>query len=243
MREDPEQIEIRKIAKHAPFEQRDILEVGCGNGRLTFQYAESARSATALDPSAKAIAEARKEAPKKLASKLRFRVGRGEDLNYPDESFDAVFFSWSLCCADVPAMGTALTEAHRVLRPKGVLVNIQPSLHQPFNKGMISYLLQRYSGPNVSDEGDRQARLALRHASLVEGKFDLVAEEEFPVYSYYRSVREALDDVTSQNGVEYKSLDGGTARRIRKILVSMKTKAGIKVQENAVLTVLRKSPS
>lgn len=241
MREDPEKVEMKEVERHASFKGKDILEVGCGDGRLTFQYAESAKKVVAIDPSAKAITEARKSIPKKLFPKVSFRVGRGEGLSFPDETFDIVFLSWSLCCTDIPAMGRALDQSWRVLRRKGVLINIQSSLHQPFSKGMISYMLQRNSGPDISDEGDRQARLALRHASLVEGKFDFLAEEEFPVYSYYDTVTEALRDITAQNGVKYGEMSEETKRRIRAILASLETKNGVRIQENAVLTVLRKA--
>lgn len=179
MREDPEGIELELLEKYATFKDRDVLEVGCGNGRLTLQYAGSAKSVTAIDASARAIAEARKAAPKGLAERLRFRVGRGESLGLADGSVDIVFFAWSLCCTDVPAMGKALDEAWRVLRRKGLLLNLQPSLYQPFHNGAVFYLIDRYSGPTVGDEGERQARLALRYASLIEGMFDFVAEEEF----------------------------------------------------------------
>jgi len=234
---------MKKIEGLASFKRKDILEIGCGNGRLTFQYAKSANEVVAIDPSAKAVAEARRNTPKHLASKISFRIGRGEGLSFPNESFDIVFFSWSLCCADVPAMGKALDEAWRVLRRKGLLVNIQPSLHQPFHKGMVSYLLERDSGPGAGDEGERQARLALRIASLVERKFDLVAEGEFPVYSYYDSAVEALRDFVAQRGVKFGELNQETKRRIHEIINSIKTRRGVRTQENAVVTVLRKTPT
>src|SRR5437879_11009628 len=109
-------------------------------------------------------------------------------MDFPDESFDLVFFTWSLCCADIPAMGKALDEACRVLKPKSILLNMQASLHQPFHKGMISYLLSRNWGPSSEDESDRHSRLALRYASLVQRKFDLIGDDEFPFKKYQHSV-------------------------------------------------------
>jgi len=200
----------------------------------------SAKGVAAIDPSTKSISEARKATPKDLLAKVFFRVGRGENLGLPDESFDVVFFAWSLCCADVPAMGKAIDEAWKVLKPKGLLANIQGSLQQPFRRGMISYLLDRNDGPWIQDEGDRHARLALKHSSLVERKFDLVAESEFPVYSYYDTLWEAVSDIDGQNGARYRQLEHESKQKIREILGSMKTKKGVRVRENAVLTVLRK---
>lgn len=241
LRQDPERMELNLVEKHAPFKGKEVLEIGCGNGRLTFQYAASASKVIAIDPSPRAIAEARKMTPSKLRSRIVFKAERGEDLRFPDESSDVVFFSWSLCCTDIPAMGKALQQAWRVLRQDGFLVNIQPSLHQPFRMGMISYILRRNSGSQVTDEGEREARLALRHSSFVEGKFRFLEEEEFPVFSYYDNTAEALRNVTAQSGVKFRELDRLGKQRIRALLKSMRTRKGVRVQENAVLTILRKA--
>jgi len=162
-------------------------------------------------------------------------------MDFLDESFDLVFFSWSLCCADIPAMGKVLDEACRVLKPKSILLNIQASLHQPFHKGMISYLLSRNWGPSSEDESDRHSRLALRYASLVQRKFDFIAEEEFPVNTYYDSVDEVLREVTAGRKEDYRALDREAKQHLREIISSLKTRKGVRIQENAVLTVLRKA--
>src|SRR5256712_13602227 len=98
--EDPEGIEITKARGHATFSGRRVLEIGCGEGRLTFQYAPQAKSVVGIEPSASAVASAKKRTPRNLVTKVRFHVGRGEQMDFPDESFDLIFFSWSLCCAD-----------------------------------------------------------------------------------------------------------------------------------------------
>lgn len=237
---DPEGVAMKEAQRLVSFRGKDVLEVGCGNGRLTFQYTPVARRVVAIDPSVKTISEARRNTPKELASRVNFRVGRGEGLAFPDEAFDLVFFSWSLCCTDVPVQGRALMEAWRVLRRNGILLNAQESLHQPFYSGMITYILKRGSGQPDWTEPERQARLALRHASLVERKFDYVAEKELPVFTYYKTIREALRDVTAQNGLKYANLSQGTRRGVLDILGSLRTRKGVRIQVNSVMTVLRK---
>src|SRR5947209_19816739 len=137
-------------------------------------------------------------------------------MDFPDESFDLVFFTWSLCCADIPAMGKALDEACRVLKPRSILVNIQASLHQPFRKGIISYLLNRNWGPSSEDESDRHSRLALRYASLVQRKFDFIAEEELPFYTYYDSFGGVLGEVTAGRNEDYRALCRDAKTLLRK---------------------------
>lgn len=231
---------MKEAERLVSFRGKDVLEVGCGNGRLTFQYAPVARRVVAIDPSVKAISEARRNTPKELSSRINFRVGRGERLAFPDETFDLAFFSWSLCCTDVPVQGRALMEAWRVLRRNGVLLNVMESLHQPFYSGMITYMLKRGSGQPDWTEPERQARLALRHATLVERRFDYVAEKELPVLNYYDTIREALRDVTAQNGLKYSNLSQETRRGILNILGFLKTRKGVRIQVNSVMTVLRK---
>ncbi len=238
--QDPEGIEIKTVLKHLSFDGKEVLEIGCGDGRLTFKYAEMARRVVAIDPLEEGIEKAKSDQPKNLHRRLEFRVGRGEALAFPDQSFEVVFFSWSLCCTDIPTMGKALDEASRVLRPRGSLINIQPSLHQPFSNGAVSYLIQKKFGTTVDDERYRQSRLALKYLALIEKRFDLVAEEEFTVNTYYDTIDDAVDDSIRVRKEQYDKLDEGTKVRIRKMLSSRMTQKKILVQENAVLTVLHK---
>jgi len=75
----------------------------------------------------------------------------------------------------------------------------------------------------------------------VKRRFDFLAEEVFPVYGYSETFREAIRDITAQEGVKYAGLNRETRRSMNEILCALKTKRGVRVQENAVLTVLRKT--
>ncbi len=75
---------------------RRVLELGCGNGRLTFQYASAARSVLAIDPNAERIEEARTTRPAELAKSVVFAVATADEVNAPRRSFDVALFSSSL---------------------------------------------------------------------------------------------------------------------------------------------------
>ncbi len=47
---DPEGVETRTLARLAPVDDLRVLELGCGDGRLTFRYADAAASVLAVDP-------------------------------------------------------------------------------------------------------------------------------------------------------------------------------------------------
>jgi ubiquinone/menaquinone biosynthesis C-methylase UbiE len=93
---DPEGVELATLDRLLPLSGKRLLEVGCGDGRLTWALAERAADVVAMDPDRRAIAAARRALPRRLRKRVRFDVGQAESLPYPDGAFDAVVFSWSL---------------------------------------------------------------------------------------------------------------------------------------------------
>jgi ubiquinone/menaquinone biosynthesis C-methylase UbiE len=96
IRIDPRQNEVRALKRVIDWRLKRVLEVGCGDGRLTLRLARLGALVHAIDPDERLIREARESLPKRLAGRVRYRVGKAEDLRLPDQSFDAVVFSWSL---------------------------------------------------------------------------------------------------------------------------------------------------
>ncbi|HEV2461547.1 MAG TPA: class I SAM-dependent methyltransferase [Ktedonobacterales bacterium] len=96
---DPEQAETGVIHELINFIGADVLEVGCGDGRLTWRYAERTRSVLALDPDADAVEQARAglaELPERLRHKVAFQVADITSADLPSEAFDVVVLAWSL---------------------------------------------------------------------------------------------------------------------------------------------------
>ncbi len=96
LRIDPEQNEVRALKQVTDWRGQHVLEIGCGEGRLTQRLARLGAALQAIDPNETAIRTARKHLPQRLAAQVRFHVGRAGRLEYPRESFDVVVFSWVL---------------------------------------------------------------------------------------------------------------------------------------------------
>jgi ubiquinone/menaquinone biosynthesis C-methylase UbiE len=94
---DPEEAETRVIHDLIDFAGKDVLDVGCGDGRMTWRFAEQARSVLGLDPVAASVEQARRDTPAHLRSKVTFQVGDITEAQLPAAAFDVVALSWSLC--------------------------------------------------------------------------------------------------------------------------------------------------
>lgn len=89
-------VELRMLRADRFLRDKDVLDIGTGNGRLTWLVATIARSVVALDPDTDAIAEARREARARGIRNVRFQVAPAQDLGVGRERFDTALFSWSL---------------------------------------------------------------------------------------------------------------------------------------------------
>jgi ubiquinone/menaquinone biosynthesis C-methylase UbiE len=94
---DPAGDEIRLLKRATDWRGKRVLEIGCGDGRLTLRLAAlNPHSIEALDPGAKLIRAARKNLPARFAKKVRYHTGTAGKLKFPGASFDIIVFSWVL---------------------------------------------------------------------------------------------------------------------------------------------------
>jgi 2-polyprenyl-3-methyl-5-hydroxy-6-metoxy-1,4-benzoquinol methylase len=94
---DPEQAETDVLHALIDFSEKDVLEIGCGDGRMTWRYAAQTRSVLGLDPVAASIEQARADTRADLRAKASFAVEDITSAALPTAAFDVVALSWSLC--------------------------------------------------------------------------------------------------------------------------------------------------
>jgi ubiquinone/menaquinone biosynthesis C-methylase UbiE len=93
---DPEGAHLAALRRLGDFRGRRVLELGCGDGRLTVPIALEAASVLAFDPDADEVAKARNALPRRLRGQVSYRVASGQEIELEPRSFDLALFSWSL---------------------------------------------------------------------------------------------------------------------------------------------------
>ena len=129
MEDDTKNIALEMIEKFVSLQDHKVLEIGCGEGRMSKLLAPKSRKYIAIDPDEQSIEKAKSEIPD-----VDFRIGSGEALEFEDGSFPIILFTLSLHHQE---SCLALKEAHRVLSANGQLIILEPlpngELTQIFN--------------------------------------------------------------------------------------------------------------
>ncbi len=122
--------------RHADFRPRRILDMGCTVGHSTLPYVDAYPNAEifAIDVGAPVLryAHARAES---LGKRVHFSQQNAEHTNFEDGSFDLIVSHILLHETSSKAMRNIMQEAHRLLKPGGMM------LHQevPQYEGMPAY--------------------------------------------------------------------------------------------------------
>ena len=92
---DPEQNETKHLLQFADFRGRRVLEIGCGEGRLTWRYAVKPALTIGIDPDRNALRVATIDRPSDLEEHVHFSNAQAEWLPFSKETFDLAILSWS----------------------------------------------------------------------------------------------------------------------------------------------------
>ncbi len=96
-----------------------LLDLGCGGGYLSEEFAKDGYAVTGLDPSGRSLEAAQSHALS-CGLAIEYVQGSGENLPFADASFDIV-----ACCdvlEHVDDVGAVISECSRVLKPNGLLL-------------------------------------------------------------------------------------------------------------------------
>lgn len=96
LQKDPEGLEKKHLQQMADLRSKRVLEVGCGEGRLTWKYAAAPALTVGFDPDHAALRVARADCPVNLNQKVRFAAASARNIPFAKETFDLAVLSWSL---------------------------------------------------------------------------------------------------------------------------------------------------
>jgi ubiquinone/menaquinone biosynthesis C-methylase UbiE len=96
MRRDPEKTEVHYLQTFANLGNAHILEVGCGDGRMTWRYTQHTRRITAIDPDHERLRTALATRPQSAPDVVTFTCSHAETLPFAAHFFDGAILAWSL---------------------------------------------------------------------------------------------------------------------------------------------------
>ncbi|ABB33185.1 Methyltransferase type 11 [Geobacter metallireducens RCH3] len=155
MFQDPTDEYIRTITAHCDLAGKEVLEVGCGTGRITRDLARHARRVVAVDPDETALAKARSAVP---APNVQFLPMPDGVLHFPPASFDVVIHTLSLHHVPLDRMNESLRAAAGLVRDGGVIVVVEPG-----DGGSFTEAKERFGAGSGDERPGREAAIRAMH--------------------------------------------------------------------------------
>ncbi len=93
---DPENKEGRILNQFIDFKDKRVLEIGCGEGRLTWKYAAASSITIGVDSDHTALRVAQADIPHNLQQNVHFGAANATHLPFAKETFDIAILAWSL---------------------------------------------------------------------------------------------------------------------------------------------------
>lgn len=137
---------ITRVYGENALAQQEILEIGCGGGLICEQLAARKAIMVGIDPSERALAEAREHTLQSgFGQNVYYQQGYAEDLPYADGSFSVIV---SLDVLEhVRDLAMTIREVARVLAPGGIFV------FDTINRTLLARAILIWFGENFASGG------------------------------------------------------------------------------------------
>jgi len=154
--QDPTNQYIATIQSQCVISGKDVLEIGCGKGRITRDLALHAKRVVATDPNAAALEIARKTID---SGNVEFMLAPTGVPDLPAGSFDVVIYTLSFHHVPVTEMSDSLRQATELLNKNGVIVVVEPG-----NGGSFTKAKERFGAGSGDERPAREAAIRAMHA-------------------------------------------------------------------------------
>ena len=149
---DPDNRYIQAINAHAPLTGTTVLEIGCGNGRITNEIAKYAIKVVATDLDATVLEQAEKNIN---APNIEFHHTPDGIPNLPEQSFDLVIYTLSLHHIPVDKMIENLRHSGSLLKGGGKIVVVEPG-----DGGSFLEVKKRFGAGSGDESAVKKAAIA-----------------------------------------------------------------------------------
>jgi len=95
VQKDPERNEVSYLHRYADLNGKRVLEIGCGDGRLTWRYANAARFVAGIDLNRDELRIASIERGSDLEKTVALAQADSVRLPFRDNAFDLAILAWS----------------------------------------------------------------------------------------------------------------------------------------------------
>lgn len=89
---DPRQLEIKHLREIVNWNAKRVLEIGCGDGRLSALYSNMTQQIIGIDLNMDVL----RLAPQKQLANADFILSDATRMPFPEKTFDIAMFAWSL---------------------------------------------------------------------------------------------------------------------------------------------------
>jgi len=115
--------ELSHLRRLATLDQSaDVLDLGCGNGRLTIEFAKRARNVVAVDFSQSLLDRGREEASRRGLDNINWQRATVKEF-HAEGTFDLIFLGGLLLCLNDEHVSSLLGKLRLMLKPDSLLIS------------------------------------------------------------------------------------------------------------------------
>ena len=121
---DPKKSELKKILKEGKIRNKDVLELGCGTGRITLELAKKAKQVTALDDDQNYLDYLQEKLESNKLNNVKLIKKNINNVGNINKKYDVIVSGWAgLHYADKKR--SIIKDLHKLLKPNGILIIIE----------------------------------------------------------------------------------------------------------------------
>lgn len=217
MKDNSDKQILLKIGQVSNVDEKKVLEIGCGDGRISKLLVKKTDHLIGIDPDEEKIKQAQVTIPKG-----KFLIGSGENLDFSKEVFDLVIFTLSLHHQDCKK---SLGEATRVLKKDGLILVIEPLL-----EGEIERVF-------AIVHNEDQAKIEAQHA-IAESDLIVVQSSAFYAHWWFDNKEEVSEYIFNYYDMPF---DTKLAQKIYGYLGAKAEKKQIELVDSMMIQALSKN--